>query len=168
MSLYPTLALAAVLAAATDRSEGPPKPPDGPPPSPILAKLDRDGALTIRHVVLVPVLKEEEVTEKVRMGDKEVPVTRKVQKVSYQTKTVSFTARRYRALGADGKDLDRQALAKRLQGWTAALLSQDGKPLDPYYRAFFQRDLPVIVLPPQAPQPVPAEKKPLERSNKDG
>jgi hypothetical protein len=149
MILHPALALAAVLATASDRPDGrPPKAPAGPPPALVFAKLDRDGALVVQESVPVPVVVPVERQVHVTRGDKVFTekVTTYVQ--TFRTEQRSSTWKRFQAFGADGKGIGAKALAQRYKEWAPALLSRDGKPVDPYYRQFLKDGIPVLVTPP--------------------
>jgi hypothetical protein len=61
-----------------------------------------------------------------------------------------------RAWTADGKVLDTDTLARRLDKRTPVLLSRDGRPLGAAYRGLFRDDAVILALPPmKAPEPLP-------------
>jgi hypothetical protein len=92
---------------------------------------------------MVPVERQVPITR----GDKVVTEKVTAYVTTLRTEQRSSTWKRFQAFGADGKEVGVKALAQRFKGWGPALLSRDGKPVDPYYRQFFKDGIPVIVTP---------------------
>ena len=147
MMLHATLHLAAVLAGVVDRADAQPPPsPTGPPPVLVIFKVERNDVLTARTVVFISEKRRENRKVFVKRGDKVVPEIREVEVEVIRPYVRAVAARTYQVLGADGKRLGRKVLA-RFKDWAPAVLSGDGKGIEPYYRQFIKEGLPVLILP---------------------
>src|SRR5437867_4172524 len=67
---------------------------------------------------------------------------------------------------ADGKQLDAEALAKRLEKGGPVLLARDGKPLSAAYRALFKDDALILSLPQKSGPGNPPPDRPREPIDK--
>jgi RNA polymerase sigma factor (sigma-70 family) len=120
--------------------------PKDMPPQQVLARIDKEGQVTIKRLLNVfkPVTKVDPKSGQVITafeGESTiVPTTYKKDEVTaYDTKS---------------KKIDAQDLAKRLEKEVPVLASIDGKPVDPLHLRLVKEDTIVLVLP--LPQAVPA------------
>jgi hypothetical protein len=156
--MNPTLlavALAAVAAPAP--AEEAIKPPQGLPPTQVIASVNKDGEFEIVQTVLVPETRSEERT--VNMNG--VPVKQVVQVTVFKTEQVS---RRLKGEGvkvytAGGKEVDAKDVPAKLKSPTIVLLAADGKKVDPFYLKLIKPEALVIVAPVPSPTVVPAPEK---------
>ena len=155
--MFPTL-LAAVLASAV-AAPAPPepeiKPPQGPPPTQVLASMTKDGEFEISQPQQVPEARKEERT--VTIDGRPVKQTVTV----FMYKTVQVT-RRIKAEGVTvyttaGKEVPAKDVPDKLKKPTIVLLAADGNKVDPFYLKIIKEDTLVIVVSTgQAPAAAPA------------
>jgi RNA polymerase sigma factor (sigma-70 family) len=123
--------------------------PAGPAPEAILVKLDEDGDL----LVLRKVLAYQPVTTEVTLKD-----GRRQRATSYRQahfgQLAVYDPTTIRVHDTKGKAVDVKELRKRLKGETLALISADGRPVDPLYFRLYKEDTLVFVIPPRTPPPV--------------
>jgi hypothetical protein len=148
-----TMLCALILASATAApapAEEAPKPPDGPPPTQVIASMTKEGEFEITQPVLVPETHQEERTVTVN-GQ---AVKQVVSVVDYKTVQVTrrVSAEGVKVTTAAGKDVDAKELPERLRKPTIVLLAADGKKVDPFYLKIVKSDTLVIVTPIPTPK----------------
>jgi len=155
--MTPTL-FAAILASAV-AAPAPPeeavKPPQGPPPTQVLASVTKDGEFEITQPQQVPERRKEERT--VNKDGK--PVTYTVEVIAHKTVMVT---RRLKAEGVTvyttaGKEVPGKDVADKLKKPTVVLLAGDGNEVDPFYLKIVKPDTLVIVAS-TGGQPPPGDK----------
>jgi hypothetical protein len=151
---------------AADAARAAPVPPEQPPgaaPEIVLAR--KDGRMvTVEITVVAPVTIVRQVTENVggMTVTRNVPETRLMPRREMR----QYAIEEVRGWTADGKQLDAETLAKRLEKGGPVLLSRDGKPLSAAYRELLKDDALILSLPQQSgpgnppPPPPPREKQP--------
>jgi hypothetical protein len=105
----------------------------------------------------------QQVTEQTQVGNRLVPVTKTVT-VSIpmqQIIRVSLDDKGVQVYGADGKKIDPKDVGKRIAKPVPALLSADGKPVDPFYLRLAREETLVLVIP--TPEAAPAPKPPAAK-----
>jgi hypothetical protein len=163
------LIVAAGLLVGADRGKDKePQLPKGQPPTLVLAKADREG-LAIRQMVRVAEYRQEQRTRTVKQNGQDRQVPYQVTVLDQRMEAREMRAGKFQAFGTDGKPVDAKAAAGQLKGWTAVLLSADGKRVDPFYLQVIKEGTLVIVLPQPnsqpssiSPVPPPAQKVPIK------
>lgn len=153
--------------------------PKGLPPRVVTVSATSDNSLQLRQVTHTLVTRT--VHRQVQVGQQtqtvaetvEVPVpTQQIIRVSLDDKGVQV-------YGADGKKIDPKEVSKRVVKPVAALLSADGKPVDPFYLRLAREGTLVFVVPTAAslrqdfsdpdrpkdaaPKPQPVERVPVRK-----
>jgi hypothetical protein len=154
MSTLLALTLASALSAPAPPEE-PIKPPEGPPPTQVIASMAGSGEVEITQPVLVPETHQEERTATVN-GQ---AVKQTVSVLAYKTvqRTHRISAEGVKVSTAAGQEVDAKDLPDKLRKPTIVLLAADGKKVDPFYLKIVKGDTLVIVAP--APTPTPAPSK---------
>jgi hypothetical protein len=139
--------------------------PKGPPPRIVSVSIDPEGGFQFLEVTTQLVQEQREravlvggqvqkVTETVM-----VPVQRMIQR--------KVDGENVEVYGIDGKKIDPEEVRKLARKTVPALVSSDGKPVDPFYLRLAREGTLVLVLSGKEPKPVPAPKvgkpKPLPR-----
>lgn len=156
--LYP-LVLATLGAGAP--GEEAVKPPSGPQPNAVVARMAGDSNIAIQEVVQVPVFEERR--EKVNQGGVEREVT--TRRMYYQSiaRRRTIAAKDIQGYDTNGKKIDADTVRRRLQKDRAVLISADGRPVDPFYLKLAREGTLVLVVSSDgvggigAPTPRPAQ-----------
>lgn len=163
--------LVLVLASAVSApapGEEPIKPPQGLPPSQVIASMTKAGEFEITESVMVPEQRSEE--RVVIVGGK--PVKQVVTVTVLRTVQVT---RRVKSEGvkvytAGGKEVDSKDVSNKLKQPTIVLWAMDGKKVDPFYLKIIKPDTLVFVasLPAggNTPIPQPLPEKPAKPEDK--
>jgi hypothetical protein len=150
-----TLALllpAAPVPAAKDT------PPKGPAPRVVAIAVQSDGTPSIQHVRTRMV--QQQRTRQVQVGQETRTVAETVMVPVLETVNLALDGESVEVYGADGKKLDPKDVRKQVTKPVAALVSADGKPVDPFYLRLAREGTLVIVVPMAAAGAAP---KPPER-----
>jgi hypothetical protein len=148
--------------------------PKGPPPQVVMIS-GGSGMLEILQTQTVQKSVPQQRTRQVQVGQQTRTVTETVMvSVSFpvqQVIRVSLDDNGVQVYGADGKKIDPKDVGKRVAKPVAALLSADGKPVDPFYLRLAREGTLVFVVPAAATlrqdfsdptRPKDAAPKPLE------
>lgn len=140
--LYP-LVLATLGAGAS--AEEAVKPPSGPQPHALLARMKEDGSLTLREAVAVPVTRMVRKTV-VQDGVARAVVVQMTEFVTtFRLRTVA--GKDVQGYDTSGKKVDADTVRRRLNKDTPVLISVDGKPVDPFYLKLIRPGTLVLVIP---------------------
>ena len=148
--------LALVLAsavAAPAPADDPIKPPQGPPPTQVLASVTKEGDFEITQTVMVPETRNEArtvvidgraVTQTVTVtAFKTVQVTHRIKGEGVKVYTVA------------GKEVDAKDVPDKLKKPIVVLFAADGNKVDPFYLKIIKPDTLIVVAPlPTPPAPV--------------
>jgi hypothetical protein len=151
-----SLLLSALVFAAPlpEKDEG----PKGPPPQVILLSQRSNGA----PVVHLTVLRQVPVTRIVTVQEGNKLVQRPETSMATVSETVALPVdnKDLQVFGIDGKKIDPKDVRSLIKGPTPALLSADGKPVDPFYLRLAKEGTLVFVRStPEAPLIPPAPPK---------
>jgi hypothetical protein len=148
------LTLASAVAAPAPAEE-PIKPPEGPPPTQVLASMTKESEFEITQTVLVP----EMVTEERTVNVNGQAVTQTVSVLRYKPVQVTrrVSAEGVKVTTAAGKEVDPKEWPDKLRKPTIALMAADGKKVDPFYLKIIKSDTLVIVAPMPTPAPAPGK-----------
>jgi hypothetical protein len=151
--------LSAVLALVVPASLLAAPVPEPPGPAPEITIVRKEGGNLIREVIVykaVPVTREIAVV----VDGKTVKRTVTEAQLVPVTELQAVPLKDVRAWTGDGKPLDADALARRLEKQTPVLISRDGRPLSAAYRALVRDDAIILALP-QTEGPKVPELRPL-------
>jgi hypothetical protein len=140
--------LAAVAAPAPAEEEI--KPPRGPQPCQVIARVDKDGNMEITETTAV--LREEKRQRTVTIDGKAVTEEYVVTTVTQMVQTRRLAAKTVKVYTTEGKEVDPKDAAEKLRKQTIVLMSCDGQKVDPFYLKIIKPDTLVIVPPPPPPE----------------
>lgn len=120
-----------------------------PPPTVGEAQLVGD-VLVLERSLPMPI--EESRTGVRQEGDKQVPFTYTVQRITSMPTMEALQASDYRVLDLRGSPVEKAELAERLRTPTAVLFSEERRRLDPIYQPLFKPDTLVVYLRPDRPR----------------
>ncbi|HZV04835.1 MAG TPA: sigma-70 family RNA polymerase sigma factor [Gemmataceae bacterium] len=120
--------------------------PDGPAPIQMLVRIDEQGRLTIAQKVTYYQPETETITLK---NGRKHRVTYYDEKHSYRD-TV-YDLHRVQIHDVKGRVVEENEVRKRLKQQTLALISANGRPVDPLHLRLYKEDTLVFVLPPPPP-----------------
>jgi hypothetical protein len=141
-----TPALFAVLLASAVNAPAPPdeaiKPPQGLPPTQVIASVTKDGEFEITQTRLVPARHTEERTTA-------AGVKYTVQVVSYRPvqETRRIKGEGVKVYTTAGKEVSPKDVPDKLRKPAIVLLAADGKKVDPFYLKIIKSDTLVLVAP---------------------
>jgi hypothetical protein len=121
------------------------KPPQGPQPQQVLARMDNEGNLEIMKSSLVP--EERTVTKTVVVGGVARAITEKVTVMVPVQVTHRVMTEGMKVATAGGKEVDAKDVPDRLKNWTAVIMSADGNKIDPFYLGVLKENTLTIVVP---------------------
>jgi RNA polymerase sigma factor (sigma-70 family) len=126
--------------------------PSAPPPSTVLARVDKNGVLIVRRPVATYRPTQSIVK---RPGQDDQIVTTYELIMGEQEK--EFELSQVQVVGTNGKPLTPEMVRALLEKERPVLVSADGKPVDPFYLQVIKENTPILVLPEEAPvvPPVP-------------
>lgn len=136
-------ALALLAVPSLRAADKPPKPPAGPQPQVLMARID--GDLILSRYVFRPVL-EERVVRATTVDGKTIEKRTTEMKMVPVTTTIRFPLAKVHAIVAAGNKLAGRVLKARLEGDTQVVVSADGRPVDPFYLKVLKADTPVLVI----------------------
>jgi hypothetical protein len=136
--------LMTVLAAPAPDPEAV-KPPQGPQPQQVLARMDKEGNLEIMKSSLVP--EERVVTKTVVVDGVARAVSEKIVVFVPVQVTNRILTEGMKVATAGGKEVDAKDVPDRLKSWTAVILSADGNKIDPFYLGILRENTLTIVVP---------------------
>jgi hypothetical protein len=150
-----SVALAAVSAPAP--AEEAIKPPQGLPPTQVIASVNKNGEFEIVQTVLVPETRSEERT--VTIDGRAVKQVVQVTANRPEQRKFQVKGEGVKVYTAAGKEVDAKDVPDKLKSPTIVLLAADGKMVDPFYLKLIKPEALVIVAPMPAPTVVPAPEK---------
>jgi hypothetical protein len=151
--------LAAVLSAAV-AAPAPAeeiKPPAGPPPTQVVASMDKDGNIIEVIQTVIEYRTEVRTVTKVIMGKNVAENYTVTVPVTKQTRQ-QFAAKDAKVYTAGGKEVGAKDVPDKLKKPTIALLSANGQKVDPFYLKIIKEDTLVIVAQAAAPAAPPQDK----------
>lgn len=127
------------------------KPPQGPAPQQVLARMDNEGNLEIMTSRLVP--EERTVTKTVVIDGVTRAVTEKITVFVSVQVTHRILTQGMKVATAGGKEVDAKDVPDRLKKWTVVILSADGNKIDPFYLSVLKENTLTIVAPTSPDKP---------------
>jgi hypothetical protein len=139
--------------------------PSGPPPQVTVVWLRKDGTPIIHYVQQRQVKLSELSGDDIRRPGEQRPRPIKLPTVNglvlvNEMVEAPLDGKTVRVFGVDGKEIDPKDVRARIKTPTAALLSWDGRPVDPFYLRLAKEGTLVLVGPRAVDQTAPAAAQP--------